>query len=212
MPSAPLRAPRAVPSAFAPAAAAAVRELALQPTDLTPYDRYMGTLHTVIAELDGRGATMAQTCAWMKVAHHFRYESGDPYRAALPEITALTEAGDCKAKALWLYSCLGDPSALYVIGKIAKDAKNNHAWLYWRSQNRWWILDPTNRSEPVAADSVSRDRYLPHYSFGPGGAYRHTTTQLFMAQIGEGQPSRPPAKSARANFSAAPSSASPGGD
>ena len=40
----------------------------------------------------------------------------------------------------------------------------------------------------MAADSVGRDRYLPHYSFGPGGAYRHTTTQLFMARIGEGNP------------------------
>ena len=71
----PLRISRPRPSAaFSPATALAVRDLALQPTDLTPYDRYLGSIRAVIAELDGRGASMTQTCTWMKVAHHFRYE------------------------------------------------------------------------------------------------------------------------------------------
>lgn len=174
--------------------ATAVRELSLQPTTLTPYDRYVGTVRAVFGRIESREPGMLEACELMKVANSFRYEAGDPYRASLPEVTATTRTGDCKAKALWIYERLGDPAALYVIGKISKDAKNNHAWLYWRCEERWWILDPTNRSEPIAADTVSHDRYLPHYSFGKGGAFRHRATQLFMAQT----PAETPAVAARA--------------
>lgn len=159
----------------------AERELSLQPAGYTPYDRYSGTVQTVIARLDQRSTTMDRTRDLMSVAHGFRYRSSDPYLATLPETTAATRSGDCKAKSLWLYDQLGDPSALYVIGKTFKGAKSNHAWIYWRSDSRWWILDPTNRSTPVPADSLPRDRYVPYYSFGKQGAFRHRATWIFMA-------------------------------
>ena len=124
---------------------------------------------------------MARARALMGEAHDFRYRSSDPYRAALPETTATTRSGDCKAKSLWLYDQLGDPSALYVIGKTFRGVKSNHAWVYWRCDSRWWILDPTNRSTPVPADSLPPDRYVPYYSFGKEGAFRHRATWIFMA-------------------------------
>ncbi len=160
----------------------AQRELALQPAVETPYDRYSGSVRTVIARLDLRPSGMARARELMSVAHAFRYRtSQDPYRAALPEATESSRTGDCKAKSLWLYDQLGDPEALYVIGKTFKGTKSNHAWIYWHCDSRWWILDPTNRSTPVPADTFPDDRYVPYYSFGKAGTFRHRATALFLA-------------------------------
>ena len=183
---APVAPPKSKPPVIAPPPAPreislAERELSLQPAADTPYDRYSGPVRAVISRLDQRPANMVRARALMSEAHAFRYRRQDPYRAALPEATEATRAGDCKAKSLWLYDQLGDPSALYVIGKTFKGATSNHAWLYWRCDSRWWILDPTNRSAPVPADSFAADRYVPYYSFGKGGAYRHPMTAIFMA-------------------------------
>ena len=160
----------------------AVRELALQPTTFTPYDRYIGVVRTVIDNAPGRAHSVAAACTFMREARAFRYATRDPYRADPPAVTEARHEGDCKSKALWLYDQLGDPTALFVIGKVVKGAKSSHAWLYWRHDSRWWILDPTNRSAPIAADSVARDRYVPYYSFGKGGTYRHPATQLLLAK------------------------------
>ena len=161
----------------------AERELSLQPAADTPYDRYSGSVRAVISHVERHALNMPRTRALMSEAHDFRYHSAHPYFAALPETTAATHTGDCKAKALWLYDQLGDPSALYVIGKTFKGTKSNHAWLYWRCEQRWWILDPTNRSTPISADSVSEDRYVPYYSFGKEGAYRHRVTWIGIANV-----------------------------
>lgn len=175
VPRPPVVAPPPPPHDFA----LAERELSLQRTADTPYDRYSGSVRTVISRVERRPLNMTRARTLMNEAHDFRYrQAGDPYRAALPETTAATHVGDCKAKALWLYDQLGDPSALYVIGKTFKGTKSNHAWLYWRCDSRWWILDPTNRSAPVPVDSMPVDRYVPYYSFGKEGAYRHLTTWI----------------------------------
>lgn len=162
--------------------ALAVRELTLQPAGFTPYDRYLGPVRSVIANIPDRGNSIGAACSFMREAHAFRYATRDPYRADPPAVTAARHSGDCKSKALWLYDRLGDPSALYVIGKVAKGAKASHAWVYWRYESRWWILDPTNRAAPIAADSIARDRYVPYYSFGKDGSFRHPATQLLLAQ------------------------------
>lgn len=165
----------------APPSSSAERELALQRTSFTPYDRYLGVVREVIAQVRDTDSSVGVACRLMREAHAFRYAVQDPYRANPPAITAARRAGDCKSKALWLYDRLGDPDALYVIGKITRRAKSSHAWVYWRYQSRWWILDPTNRSTPIAADTVSSARYVPYYSLGKSGAYRHPATQLLLA-------------------------------
>ena len=63
---------------------------------------------------------------------------------------------------------------------ISPRAKSAHAWLYWRYDGRWWILDPTNLSRPIAADSVGRTRYVPYYSFTRSASYRHPATHLMV--------------------------------
>jgi hypothetical protein len=162
-----------------------MRELRLQPAIFTPYDRYLGTVRAVVANVHGETSSMLLASQLVKQGRQFRYVLEDPYRAKPPAVTARTRCGDCKSKALWLYRNLGDGNALYVIGKAQRRASNSHAWVYWRHRDRWWILDPTNRSEPIAADSVPADRYVPYYSYGKAGAFRHPATRLLMASGSE---------------------------
>lgn len=156
-------------------------ELALQPTTFTPYDRYMGSVRTVIANLEPHPSTMTLAARLMKEGRRMRYCLSDPYRADPPSVTAGRKAGDCKSKALWLFDGLGDTNALFVIGKVQKRARSSHAWVYWRYDDRWWILDCTERADPIAADSVSSDRYVPYYSFGKAGTFRHRATSLILS-------------------------------
>jgi hypothetical protein len=48
----------------------------------------------------------------------------------------------------------------------------------WNDGAKWWILDPTNVSRPIAADSVSTSEYIPLYSYSAGHAYRHGASSL----------------------------------
>jgi hypothetical protein len=138
----------------------------------------------VIARLDGRDASMMTACELMREGRRFRYLAADPYRAQAPSVTGARQAGDCKSKALWLYDQLGDPNAYYVIGKLERQSRTSHAWVYWRHDGQWWILDPTDRSSPVVADSVSSSRYVPYYSYSKAGAFRHSATRLMLAGAG----------------------------
>jgi hypothetical protein len=149
------------------------RELELQPTSSTPYDRYFGSVRSVIAGMEPHSMTMGTACHLMKVGHSFAYVTRDPYRPDPPKLTEVQHSGDCKSKALWLYDNLADGDALFVIGKAEKYLRTCHAWVYWRNGGRWWILDCTDRADPIAADSVSPDRYIPYYSFSKRGTYRH---------------------------------------
>ena len=166
------------------------RDLALQPTTFTPYDRYLGSVRTVMNNLEPHETTMTAAARLMKAGHRFAYCVCDPYRADPPALTEARRAGDCKSKALWLYDSLGDRNALFVIGKAEKRARTSHAWVYWRYDERWWILDCTERADPIAADSVSSDRYVPYYSFAKGNSYRHKATRLMLT--GAIQPSAKP--------------------
>jgi hypothetical protein len=154
------------------------RELEMQPTSATPYDRYFGSVRAVLASMEPRTASMAHACHLMKVGHSFDYLSRDPYRPDPPKLTEMQHSGDCKSKALWLFDNLADSGALFVIGKAEKSLRTSHAWVYWRCDGRWWILDCTDRADPIAADTVSPDRYVPYYSFSKLGTYRHAATKL----------------------------------
>lgn len=157
------------------------RDFDLQPTSFTPYDRYLGTVRTVISRVDERPATMATACELVRTGRRFRYVITDPYRAQPPEVTEARNSGDCKSKALWLYDHLGDPGAHFVIGKLDRRSRISHAWVYWRHDGRWWILDPTDRVTPISADSVASHRYVPYYSFSRAGTFRHQATRLLLA-------------------------------
>src|SRR5262249_44885297 len=135
-------------------------ELDLQPTSSTPYDPYFNSVRSVMANFEAQKTSMGRAAHLMKIGYNFNYQTSDPYRPDPPKLTEAQQAGDCKSKALWLFENIGDPGALFVIGKIEKNSRTSHAWVYWRYGGRWWILDCTDRTDPIAADSVSSDRYV----------------------------------------------------
>jgi hypothetical protein len=151
----------------------------------TPYDRYMGAVKQVLTHLNGTATpTMPQVRQWMSQGRNFRYSFTDPYVAATPDVTARLHAGDCKAKSLWLADQINDPSVRFVIGKARSSSRISHAWLMWKNEGRWWILDCTNTREPIAADRINPEReYIPLYSYSKTGNFCHSSTGM-MANAG----------------------------
>ncbi|HWB61092.1 MAG TPA: hypothetical protein VG733_16545 [Chthoniobacteraceae bacterium] len=145
----------------------------------TPYDRYLSPVKQVLSHLDGQPASMDKVRQLMVEGRNFRYSFTTPYVAALPDVTASTHAGDCKAKALWLASQLNDPNVRFVIGRARDNSTMSHAWLMWKSEGKWWILDCTLSYKPIEADTINPERqYIPLYSYSKSGSYRHHATNV----------------------------------
>lgn len=143
-------------------------------TEHTPYDRYMVPVKEVLSSMHGEAASMDKVQAAMREGRAFHYAHTEPYLPAMPQETAARHTGDCKDKALWLMDQIQDPSARFVIGKMTRGAKLSHAWVMWQHEGKWWILDCTMLSKPVAADKVGANEYVPLYSYSRDTAFRHT--------------------------------------
>jgi hypothetical protein len=151
----------------------------------TPYDSYMQPVKQVLGSLDGNAPTLDRVNSLMRQGRGFFYEYTTPYVAQTPEVTAKTHAGDCKAKALWLCDQLGDSNVRFVVGKAHYGADRSHAWVLWReaSSGRWFVLDCTNNSRAIPADSIPSNAYIPLYSWSKNGTYRHAATQIGLAAV-----------------------------
>ena len=152
-------------------------------TSHTPYDSYMAPVKQVFSSLHGAAPSMDRVDALMREGRGFRYAHTDPYNPAPPQQTAARKVGDCKDKALWLCNQLQDSNARFVIGKMKRNARISHAWVMWQHEGRWWILDCTMNSAPIAADSVGTNDYVPLYSFSKGAEYRHSGITGSVASV-----------------------------
>ena len=139
----------------------------------TPYDPYMQPVHAVLNQLNGTAPSFERVSTLLKEGWKFEYSFDTPYIASTPEVTAARHAGDCKAKSLWLASQMNDASVRYIIGKARSTSKISHAWLMWKNKGQWWILDPTNASRPIAANSVAPNEYLVLFSYDQTGSYAY---------------------------------------
>jgi hypothetical protein len=152
------------------------------PASASPYEPYMRSVKQVLAGLASSGTSMDRVKELMREGRSFRYSFTEPYVAQLPDTTARTRTGDCKAKSLWIANEIGDRNNVrYVIGKARRTSKISHAWILWNDGGHWWILDPTNTSRPIAADSISKNEYIPLYSYDSRRCYRHSSAQIFTA-------------------------------
>ena len=149
----------------------------------TPYDAYMHPVKQVLSSLSGASAPIDKVDALMSQGRNFRYSFTEPYEAALPSVTAQTHAGDCKAKALWLCDQLGDQNVRFVVGKMHANSKLSHAWVMWQHEGRWFVLDCTNTSRPIAADSLRSTDYVPLFSWSKNGVYRHANGLQMVSAI-----------------------------
>lgn len=153
----------------------------------TPYDRYMTPVKQVLASSNQAKPSMDRVAELVQLGRSFRYVHSTPYNPATPQETAARRAGDCKDKALWLCDQMRDPSARFVIGKIKRSPKISHAWVMWQSEGRWFVLDPTLNSRPVAVESISQDDYVPLYSYGKNTTYRHARAAGLTASVANGK-------------------------
>lgn len=144
-----------------------------EPTRSTPYDGYMAPVKNVLKRIDGSESSMQKAQQLLVEGRRFRYSFTTPYTAASPQTTEATRSGDCKAKALWLCDRLNDPSVRFVIGKARRNSRISHAWVLWQHESRWFILDPTNNWEPIPADKVSSNEYIPTYSYSKRQEFFH---------------------------------------
>jgi hypothetical protein len=152
-------------------------------SDSTPYDRYMTPVRTVLSKLGSSKPSMDEVKRLMIEGRNFRYRMENPYVAAMPEKTAQKRSGDCKDKALWLCDQLGDSEVRFVIGKTEPGIRLSHAWVMWKNEGRWWLLDCTLRRAPIPADEVPANRYIPLYSYSKDSTFRHAATQVGLAQV-----------------------------
>jgi hypothetical protein len=152
-------------------------------TSHTPYDRYMSPVKQVFNGMHGGGASMERVEALMREGRGFRYAHTEPYYPAAPQETAARHVGDCKDKALWLVDQLNDPSARFVIGKMTRGARVSHAWVMWRNEGQWWILDCTMLSRPIPADRAGVNEYVPQYSFTKGETFQHSDKAGSVADV-----------------------------
>ena len=148
----------------------------------------MSPVKQVLAHLNGESATMSKVRQLMSEGRNFR---ATPLPSLMwpptPEQTAATRSGDCKAKSLWLASQINDPSVRFVIGRARSSSKMSHAWLMWKSEGRWFILDCTNTRDPIPADRINPEKeYIPLYSYSKSGSYRHHATEMGVAVAGNG--------------------------
>lgn len=149
----------------------------------TPYERYMTPVKSTLASLGAEHPSMEKATALMREGRSFRYHMDNPYLPAFPEVTSQTRTGDCKDKALWLCDQLNDSSVRFVIGKTQRNAKISHAWVLWKNEGRFWILDCTLNRAPIAADTLPEDRYVPLFSYAKGTAFRHGATSMNVATV-----------------------------
>lgn len=152
-------------------------------TSHTPYDAYMSPVKQVLGNLHHEGADLNRVNMLMQEGRNFRYSFTTPYVAATPEVTEQTHSGDCKAKALWLCSQMGDESVRFVVGKLHAGSNLSHAWVLWQHEGRYWILDCTNTNRLIPADSVSPKDYVAQYSWSKNGVYRHGGTETSIARV-----------------------------
>ena len=159
----------------------------------TPYEAYMSPVKQVFSSINGQAPAMDRVAALMRQGRGFRYSHTDSYNPALPRETAAHRVGDCKDKALWLCDQLQDPTARFVIGKIKRSSRINHAWVLWQGEGRWWILDCTMNAAAVPLDTMSPDAYVPLYSYSKNAAFRHTgSTGMGASGAGRTQSPAPP--------------------
>ena len=173
-----------------------VKAVALAGVDLgapssTPYDRYLGPVREVFGTLSKEKPSMQRVQELMSKGRSFRYHMDNPYIPATPAVTAKNREGDCKDKALWLCEQLNDSSVRFVIGKATRNARMSHAWVMWENEGRYWILDCTLKSAPIAADTLSAGSYIPQYSYAKNGSYRHSDSQTGVAAVAAARKNSP---------------------
>ena len=175
-----------------------------QPVPETPYDPYLGPFRQVAAAPPGhREFTMDAMEKWTRRAYRFGYEHTGDYEWKTPEEVERTSTGDCKDKALWLYSKLKAAGAAVielVIGKRHLADADLHAWVVASHQGRTYLLDPASRSSAWEVSEFEWDEYIPVFSYHENQAFSYK----IQTPVRRERPSVQPAEFLRRDFEIVP--------
>ena len=137
----------------------------------TPYDQHIEIVRNTLENLNGDNAKFSDVEKYMKEIFAFKYVFDAPYIPQPPNITLSKRAGDCKAKSVLLAYLMNDKNVIIVIGKARRNSIISHMWLMWKYKDTWWILDPTNVSEPIPMNCINPNDYVPSYLYSKTGSY-----------------------------------------
>lgn len=153
-----------------------------RPVPNTPYDQYNGPVRQVFARFGSSSVSVEEARSYLRTARRFRYyfDTSNPYKPQLPEITELKRQGDCKAKSLWLAQKMGDSGSRYTIGRASAGARMSHAWLLWHKSGTWYVLDPTMESDVLFAEKIAGRKLFPQYSYNRSGSFIHPTYSEYV--------------------------------
>jgi len=144
----------------------------------TPFDFYLAPFHEVAsARTSDREFTTREMEKWARRAHRIAYEHTGDHVWKSPEQVEQTSTGDCKEKALWLFSRLkssGASSLEMVIGKRHLSDANFHAWIIVHHQGRTYLLDPAARGSVWETSDFEWDEYVPSFSYDGRRSFGYT--------------------------------------
>jgi hypothetical protein len=146
----------------------------------TAQDPYIGEVNRVIKNMSRERVEMQEVkVKLLEVSsYHYtlKYHNGfRRFAPASPEFTESCRAGDCKDLSLVLFSKLRSKDVRFVFGFYTQLTESDqHSWLYWNNAGVCYILDPTiNKAEPICAQFVQKNTYVPKFSFGHKGKSVH---------------------------------------
>lgn len=156
------------------------QSLGRYPVSSTPYDPYLDTFreaaHRPVA---ARNLSSEEVGRLTEAAYDFRYDHAANYRPKTPQELEASGRGDCKDKAVWLFSKLAASGARdlhLVIGKKHLNADEFHAWLYLKMNGRTYLLDPTFSESAEPVSEFSADEYIPVYSYTGDQSFAYGTS------------------------------------
>lgn len=151
---------------------------------MTPYDKQMAPVHNVLHRHASRGVEVdyKEVMHWMRQIRNFRYSDTDTWHT--PAQTLKRRAGDCKDKAILLldyFKSKGCADVKLVIGKLRPSSKVTHAWVEWKHEGKWIILDPTYDRKPIF--NPRQGDYAKQYAFMGGRKYAYIPKRILTAGL-----------------------------
>ncbi len=151
---------------------------------VTPYDKQMADIQNVLHLKTRSGVVVdySEVMSWMRQIRNYQYSRSQTWNS--PERTEKRRAGDCKDKALLLLSYFkkqGCGDVKLIIGKQSKDSRETHAWVEWKHNGQWIILDPTFDRKPIL--DPGEGEYIEEYAFIGGRKYAYASDEMLLAGL-----------------------------
>lgn len=146
------------------------------PVQSTPYDHQMTRVHPALTSINGKSSgpiSLDTVNGWMTQLRAMPYRFSHYWQT--PGEVTMTQASDCKGKAVALYAQMrrsGAKCVRVVIGKRHLYDSNTHAWLEWETNAGSYMLDPTFNENAVRADGLDPMTYIPFYAYDAEHKYR----------------------------------------